>query len=28
LGKRTAEAVVRQVPGVDRVANNIDVEHQ
>jgi osmotically-inducible protein OsmY len=28
LGKRTAEEVVRQVPGVEQVANNIDVEHK
>lgn len=28
LGKRTAEEIVRQVPGVEQVANNIDVEHK
>ena len=28
LGKRSAEEVVRQVPGVEQVANNIDVEHK
>ena len=26
--KRNAEAVVRQVPGVEQVANNIDVQHE
>jgi osmotically-inducible protein OsmY len=28
LEKRNAEAVVRQVPGVEQVANNIDVQHK
>jgi osmotically-inducible protein OsmY len=28
LGKRSAEEVVRQVPGVEQVANNIDVQHK
>ena len=26
--KRNAEAIVRQVPGVEQVANNIDVQHR
>jgi osmotically-inducible protein OsmY len=26
--KRNAEAIVRQVPGVEQVANNIDVQHK
>jgi osmotically-inducible protein OsmY len=28
LAKRNAEAVVRQVPGVQQVVDNIDVDHK